>query len=182
MEQLIDALLEFSRVGRADLGVRRTDLNDVIKDVVQMMRPTMVEQNVKLQVDPLPTMDCDAVRVRQLLQNLISNAIKYNENDEKLIEIGYREQACSPSDDPPSLEKPRPFLFYVRDNGIGIREKHLSSIFRIFTRLHGRDKYGGGTGAGLTFAKQIVERHGGKIWAESTVGEGTTFFFTLQQD
>ncbi len=180
MENLIDALLEFSRVGRADLAVRSTDLNSLIKDVVEMMRPTMEQENVRLQIEQLPTIDCDAIRVRQLLHNLVSNAIKYNEKEEKLIEIG-----CCEGDQPEadtSLEKPRPLRFYVRDNGIGIRDKHLSAIFRIFKRLHGRDKYGGGTGAGLTFAKQIVERHGGKIWAESTVGEGTTFYFTLQQD
>ena len=73
-------------------------------------------------------------------------------------------------------------MFYVRDNGIGIQAKHFDSVFRIFKRLHGRDKYGGGTGAGLTIVKKIVERHSGKIWMESTYGEGTTFYFTLGED
>ena len=73
-------------------------------------------------------------------------------------------------------------MFYVRDNGIGIKEKNLDSIFRIFKRLHGRDKFGGGTGAGLTITKKIVERHEGKLWVESTYGEGTTFFFTLAKE
>jgi len=73
-------------------------------------------------------------------------------------------------------------VFYVRDNGIGIKEKNLDSIFRIFKRLHGRDKFGGGTGAGLTITKKIVERHEGKLWVESTYGEGTTFFFTLAKE
>ncbi|MCP4039537.1 MAG: hypothetical protein GY733_21520, partial [bacterium] len=70
-------------------------------------------------------------------------------------------------------------VLHVRDNGIGIREKHLASIFRIFRRLHARDAFGGGTGSGLTIVKKLVERHGGRIWAESTFGEGTTFRFTL---
>ena len=83
-----------------------------------------------------------------------------------------------------SVESPCPQtapIFYVRDNGIGIRGNHLQTMFRIFKRLHGRDKFGGGTGIGLTIAKKIVERHGGRIWVESTVGEGTAFYFTLQK-
>ena len=74
-----------------------------------------------------------------------------------------------------------PPVFYVRDNGIGIPEKHHDAVFRIFKRLHGRDKFGGGTGAGLTIVKKIVERHHGRIWLESSAGEGTTFYFTLDE-
>lgn len=73
-------------------------------------------------------------------------------------------------------------MLYVRDNGIGIQEKHFDSIFRIFKRLHGRDRFGGGTGAGLTIVKKIVERHSGRIWVESTVGEGTAIYFTLEKE
>jgi light-regulated signal transduction histidine kinase (bacteriophytochrome) len=70
-------------------------------------------------------------------------------------------------------------VFYVRDNGIGIREKHLDAVFRIFKRLHARDQFGGGTGAGLAIVKKIIERHEGRIWIESNYGEGSTFYFTL---
>jgi signal transduction histidine kinase len=76
----------------------------------------------------------------------------------------------------------RPIVLYVRDNGIGIPQKHYEAVFRIFKRLHGRDEFGGGTGAGLTIARKIVERHGGRIWLDSLPGEGTTVYFTLIGD
>ncbi|MBD3562321.1 hypothetical protein H6S82_26295, partial [Planktothrix sp. FACHB-1355] len=102
-----------------------------------------------------------------------------NESPEKLVEEGFLDNH------PPNVKNfmensPNQFwTIYVRDNGIGIREKHLDSIFRIFKRLHSPGKYGGGTGAGLTIVKKIVERHGGTIWVESNYGEGSTFYFTL---
>jgi light-regulated signal transduction histidine kinase (bacteriophytochrome) len=111
------------------------------------------------------------VRVGEIFHNLIVNAVKYNDKEHKVVEIGY--------EDPRSAEVPEPVVFYVKDNGIGIPEKHFDSIFRIFKRLHGREKFGGGTGAGLTIVKKIIERHNGRIWVESTPGEGTAFYFTL---
>jgi light-regulated signal transduction histidine kinase (bacteriophytochrome) len=102
--------------------------------------------------------------------NLIVNAIKYNDKAEKWVEIG-----CEPS----SEGRAQPPVFYVRDNGIGIAPQHHEAIFRIFRRLHGREEYGGGTGAGLTIVRKIVERHGGRIWLVSQPGAGSTFYFTL---
>jgi signal transduction histidine kinase len=123
--------------------------------------------------------------------------MKYNDKEEKWIEIGFlqNEETTMAPQAPDEMGKTTKYLvgdnngdllgkpkliFYVRDNGIGIREKHLDSVFRIFKRLHGRDKFGGGTGAGLTIVKKIIERHDGRIWVDSTFGEGTTFYFTLQ--
>ena len=114
----------------------------------------------------LPAVRCDRVRVGEIFANLISNAIKYNDSAEKMVEIG-----CETALGPP--------VFFVRDNGIGIAPKHFARIFQIFRRLHARDQYGGGTGAGLTIAKKAVERHGGRIWVESASGAGSTFRFTL---
>ncbi|MDH6097583.1 ATP-binding protein [Anabaenopsis sp. FSS-46] len=169
MEDLIDSLLHFSRLGRADLAMAPTDLNDLVNGSLELLRPRIEDMKVDIQISrPLPTVYCDRVRVGELFNNLITNAIKYNDKANKWISIGYIEEAPSPT------------IFYVRDNGIGIREKHFESIFRIFKRLHAPSKYGGGTGAGLTIAKKIVERHGGRIWVDSTYGEGSTFYFTLE--
>jgi light-regulated signal transduction histidine kinase (bacteriophytochrome) len=107
----------------------------------------------------------DRARVGEIFYNLIVNAVRYNDKPGKWVEVGWAEG------EPP--------VFYVRDNGIGIPEKHFDSIFRIFKRLHSRDRFGGGTGAGLTIVKKIVERHSGRIWLDSVPGEGTTFYFTL---
>jgi signal transduction histidine kinase len=118
--------------------------------------------------------------VTELFTNLISNALKYNDKAHKWVEIG----AISPSettslDRTPISAAP---VFYVRDNGIGIPPQFTDKIFQIFRRLHGRDDYGGGTGAGLTIARKVVERHEGRIWVRSAPGEGSTFFFTLSPE
>jgi len=183
MDALITSLLHYSRVGRADLAVDETDLNPLVAEVVDSLRLTLEEKNVEVRIpQPLPTVTCDAVRVREVFHNLIANAVKYNNKTEKWIEIGHEQTDRAntpPTSDAVPCNHDGLIVFYVKDNGIGIREKHLDAIFRIFKRLHGRDKFGGGTGAGLTFVKQIVERHGGRIWVESQQGEGSTFYFTL---
>ncbi|MDJ0571059.1 MAG: ATP-binding protein [Pleurocapsa sp. MO_192.B19] len=184
MEDLINSLLHYSRVGRTKLQMHSVDLNDLVAGVLDVIgvsaRDTQVEFNIPR---PLPTINCDRTQINELFTNLISNGIKYNQKTEKIIEIGYLDP-----DNPILMAKMREYtdntpvktIFYVRDNGIGIRERHLESIFRIFKRLHGQKKYGGGTGAGLTIAKKIVERHGGEIWVKSVYKEGSTFYFTLQ--
>jgi PAS domain S-box-containing protein len=169
MYRLLDALLEYSRIGRAQLALAPTDLNMLVAEVVDTLRPRLDEAGAKVVVaSGLPRLRCDAARVGQLLSNLIVNAVKYNEAAERMVEVG-----CVPGADGDAP------VFYVRDNGIGIRPQHCESIFRMFRRLHHRDQYGGGTGVGLTLAKRIVERHGGRIWVESVLGEGSTFYFTL---
>ena len=171
LENLIDTLLIYSRVGRVDLAMKETDLNEVVRDALDSVAISLKEKNVEIRLpEPLPKVACDQARVAEVFRNLISNALKYNDKPQPWIEIG-----CQ-----------RPFegglRFYVRDNGIGIREKHIDAVFRIFKRLHKRDQYGGGAGAGLTIVKKIVERHGGRIWVESVVGEGSIFYFTLQPE
>lgn len=183
MYSLIDSLLEFSRVGRVDLAIRKTDLDAVLNEVLLTLRISLDERGVQVRVPtPLPIILCDHVRIREVFQNLITNAIKYNDKAEKWIEIAWHTEPAvqSPANlDHDSGTQPLPIVFSVRDNGIGVNQRHLESIFRIFKRLHARDKFGGGAGVGLTIVKKIVERHGGRIWVESALGEGTTFAFTL---
>jgi len=169
LEHYINDLLYYSRLGRTNETYRETDLNQIVEELKDTLQNTLHEQNVTIHMNStLPTVYCDKLRIRDVFLNLITNAMKYNDNKEKTINIGCYENK---SDNKQTI--------YVRDNGIGIQEKHLETIFRIFKRLHGKDKYGGGTGAGLTIVKKIVENHGGKIWVESSFGSGTTFYFTL---
>ncbi|MFO0891280.1 MAG: ATP-binding protein [Isosphaeraceae bacterium] len=171
LEEMVESLLEYSRLGRSELDVEPTDLNQVVAGVLDLLRMTLDRERVEVRVPrPLPVVRCDGAMAERIFTNLVSNAIKYNDRVDPFVEIGYRE--------PVDGADPRPVL-YVRDNGIGVADKHRQAIFRMFKRLHGRDKYGGGTGAGLAFTKKIVERHGGSIWVESTPREGSTFYFTL---
>ena len=177
METLIDSLLHYSRLGRTDLTLDDVDVQEVIEDVIDRLGISLREQNVDVRVPRrLPVIRSDRVRLGEVFANLITNAIKYNDKPQRWIEIGVA--------DPPRPvggDASREHTFYVRDNGIGIPERHLDTVFRIFKRLHGRDQFGGGTGAGLTIVRKIVERHHGRVWIESVPGEGTTVFFTLEK-
>ncbi len=183
MEDLINSLLRYSRLGRAELHLQSTDINKVVAGVLDVLRASLGKEQVEFRLPrSLPQINCDRTQVNELFTNLITNGIKYHNKPDKWIEIGFLD-----ADDPVARQKylqypedkELPIIFYVRDNGIGIREKHLDSIFRIFKRLHAQNKYGGGTGAGLTIAKKIVERHGGEIWVKSVYKEGSIFFLLL---
>lgn len=171
MEDLINSLLHFSRLGRVELLMQRTNLNQLVESVIEVLSISQEETNeLDIRIPrKLPDVRCDRIQVSEVFSNLITNAIKYNDKAHKIVEIGFLDRGTDESK----------ITFYVRDNGIGIRQKHLDNIFRIFKRLHTAHQYGGGTGAGLTIAKKIVERHGGNIWVESIYGEGSIFYFTL---
>jgi len=183
MDGLLEALLHFSRVGRVDSEHHEASLEDVVREAVEMLGARVHESGADIRVPrPLPQIHCDRVRAREVVANLIDNALKYNTSEQKWVEIGY----VAPGEAPP-FEVRAPFpdavagqaIYYVRDNGIGIDPKHYGQVFRMFKRLHARDAYGGGSGAGLTIARKIVEREGGLLWVDSAVGKGSTFFFTL---
>jgi two-component system, chemotaxis family, sensor kinase Cph1 len=180
MEDLINSLLHYSQFGRADLQFQPVNLGEMVEsvlDVIAISQPSSTDFRIPR---PMPIVQCDRTQVNELFSNLISNAIRYNNQAEKWVEIGY----LLPEELTPNLlvllhlDRPQT-VFLIKDNGIGIRAQHLETIFKIFKRLHAQGAYGEGTGAGLTIAKKVVERHGGTIAVESTYGEGSTFYFTL---
>lgn len=184
MEDLINSLLHFSRLGRQELEVRSLNLNELVYSVIDVLGMSNTHQAVEIRIPrSLPTVQGDFFLLEEVFTNLLSNALKYNNKPNRWIEIGYLEDTplpeSPPTGTPSAVDSPPPYIFYVRDNGIGIQPKHQEAIFRIFKRLHAPGKYGEGTGVGLTIVKKIVERHGGRIWVESTYGEGSTFYFTL---
>ncbi len=185
MDGLIDSLLHFSKIGRLKRENEANPLDAIIKEAVEMIGARIEESGVELRIAAgLPTLLCDRVRVREIFSNLISNSIKYNDKADKWVEIGCSHPTGHSAVRPrhlPSEVKDQD-IFYVRDNGIGIDSRHFEQVFKMFKRLHTRDAFGGGTGAGLAIVKKLVTQHGGAIWIESTVGEGTTFFFTLMAE
>jgi PAS domain S-box-containing protein len=170
---LLDALLEYSRVGRTELQVHPVKVAEVVAEVSELLGPRLEEEHARIIVlGPLPTVRCDPSRLGQVLANLVANAIKYNKSEERRIEVGHADQ----EHDSGHPDWP---VFFVRDNGIGIPARHQETIFLMFRRLHARDKFGGGTGAGLALTRRIISRHGGNIWLRSEPGAGTTMCFTI---
>ncbi|WHO72908.1 PAS domain S-box protein [Rhizobium sp. BT03] len=174
MEKLVNDLLYFSRLGRQQLAVKRSDIGLIVKDVVATMELLLEERHAKVIIDgQLPDVVCDAPRLTEVFRNLITNAIKYNDKPAPLVSIGYLERYVG-QDGTVARN-----VFFVRDNGKGIPQEFHEDIFRIFKRLEKSQDSDDGTGAGLTFVRKIIARHNGDIWLESEVGTGTTFYFTL---
>ncbi|WP_049733118.1 sensor histidine kinase [Rhizobium ecuadorense] len=174
MEKLVNDLLYFSRLGRQQLAVKRSDIGLIVKDVVATMELLLEERHAKVIIDgQLPDVVCDAPRLTEVFRNLITNAIKYNDKPAPLVSIGYLERYVGQNG---TVARN---VFFVRDNGKGIPQEFHEDIFRIFKRLEKSQDSDDGTGAGLTFVRKIIARHNGDIWLESEVGTGTTFYFTL---
>jgi two-component system, chemotaxis family, sensor kinase Cph1 len=183
MDSLLESLLHYAQVGRATLDPSLVDLGEVLGEALEMVDARRTERPTDVVIPrPLPQLACDRVRVREVFVNLLSNAMKYSDKARRRIEIGYlTPDETGPRGDAPAGAEGRT-VFHVRDDGIGVHPRHYEPIFKMFRRLHGRDDYGGGTGVGLSIVKKLIERHGGSIWIDSTLGEGTTFFFTLAGD
>jgi PAS domain S-box-containing protein len=194
MRQLIQDLLAYSRVGTRGQAFIPTDCNIILNQALSNLQIAIAESKAVITHDPLPTILADKTQLVQLFQNIIGNAIKFRQHNPPQIHIGVvkateileaeSEDECLNSVNRKSqIEnlKSNEWLFWVQDNGIGIKPQYLERIFEVFRRLYTRREFAG-TGIGLAICKKIVERHGGRIWAESQPGIGTTFYFTLNQN
>lgn len=164
MYSLLDSLLEYSRLGRVVQEFTAVDLASVAAASVDSLSVWLAEQNAQVVIGAgLPQVRGNSDLLGQVFSNLITNGVKYNLRDRKVVEIGGLPDGT----------------VFVRDNGIGIPERHREAIFRMFRRLHGRDAFGGGTGAGLAIVKKILDLHGGRIWVEAPQERGSTFLLRI---
>lgn len=166
MQLLITGLLEFSRIGRHGGQLVPTDCAQIMRQVSARLGPLIQQRAASITHDELPVVTGVPIEIQQLLQNLISNAIKFQTGQQPRVHIVVQRDGSY-------------WQFGVRDYGIGIAREHHEKIFRIFQRLHTTDAYEG-TGIGLSICQKIVHHHGGRIWVESEPGQGATFYFTLK--
>lgn len=165
MHAMIEHLLDFSRLQTGAREFAPVDCREAYALAVSNLRAAVAASGVCLTCDILPTVVADSAQLARVLQNLISNALKFRGGDAPQIHVGAKRAHGE-------------WQFSVRDNGIGMESRHCERIFAIFQRLHRRDQYPG-SGIGLAICKNIIERHGGRIWAEASPGRGTTVHFTL---
>jgi PAS domain S-box-containing protein len=167
MQMLLDELLTLSRVGRLSNPPQEISMSELAREAVDQVAGQIAERDVRVVIAPdLPRVYGDYPRLLEVLQNLVDNAVKFaGDQPEPRVEIGAREEGEEP-------------IFFVRDNGIGIDPRYHQKIFGLFERLSADTE---GTGIGLALVKRIIEVHGGRIWVESAIGQGTTFLFTLPQ-
>jgi PAS domain S-box-containing protein len=166
MSQLIDDILAFSRMGRLGLSVSEVNMEELAQGVFEELKPTLAGRELTIEIKPLPLCHGDPSMLRQVLVNLLGNAIKFTRpRDTALVEVGGHVEGAE-------------IIYYVKDNGAGFDMQYADKLFGVFQRLHGVAEFEG-TGIGLAIVKRIVTRHGGRIWAEGKVDEGATFYFTL---
>jgi len=168
MAQLVDDLLDFSRIGRQDIRWLPVDLDALLEEVLDGLAPERDGRRVELERGPLPSVEGDPAMIRVVFTNLLSNALKFSRSrDPAVIEIGQRDVEGSPA-------------IFVRDNGVGFDPRFADKVFGVFQRLHRPEDFEG-TGVGLATVQRIVHKHGGRIWVEARPDAGAAFYFTLGQ-
>jgi light-regulated signal transduction histidine kinase (bacteriophytochrome) len=167
MGDLIDDLLDFSRVGRSEMRKTEVNLDELVRETLGDFQAETKERNIVWKIRPLPAVRADRALLRLVLINLISNAVKFTgARAQAGIEIG-----CAPSGDGETV-------IFIRDNGAGFDPRYAHKLFGVFQRLHSHDEFEG-TGIGLANVQRIIHRHGGRTWAEGVVGSGATFYFSI---
>jgi PAS domain S-box-containing protein len=168
MGQLIDDLLDFSRLGRKELVKRNVPMKPLVQNIWSEFQKYETDRKIDFRVDEIPEAMADDVTIRQVWANLVSNALKYTKHQEKtVIEVG-----CEGNGNRTT--------YYIRDNGIGFDMRYYDKLFGVFQRLHSPEEFEG-TGVGLAIVQRIIARHGGKVWAKAKPNEGATFYFSLSE-
>ncbi len=166
MGQLIDDLLHFSRTGKQEMRREFFEMNALVDEVIEKVKPDIENRKVNWQIMKLPEVNGDYPLLKQVWINLISNALKFSrDRDITKISIGYKEEKDN-------------YIFYIKDNGVGFDMKYVSKLFGVFERLHSQNEYEG-TGIGLANVQRIIHKHNGMVWAEGVLNEGATFYFYL---
>lgn len=166
MGQLVDDLLNLAHVGRKELALQVTDLTAIVNEVVDALKGANTDRAIEWRIPQLPYVDCDPGLLKQVFINLLSNAVKFTRpRDPAIIEVGVVRQGDEPT-------------IFIRDNGVGFSMKTASKLFGVFQRLHRQEDFEG-TGVGLAIVQRIIKKHGGHVWADSTIDRGATFYFTL---
>jgi light-regulated signal transduction histidine kinase (bacteriophytochrome) len=167
MNQLIDDLLSFSRMGRQEMAFQQVDLRTLVRDVIHELEPDAADRSIDWRIGDLPVVQGDASMLRIVLGNLIANAVKFTRpRRQARIEIGSQPGQNADT------------VIYVRDNGVGFDMTYADKLFGVFQRLHRADEFEG-TGIGLANVHRIIARHGGRAWAQGELGQGAAFFFSL---
>jgi two-component system sensor kinase len=168
MGRLIDGLLAFAKLGRQQLGRGYLDMSELVKEAIDEVEGSIDGRRVEFRIHALPDVEGDRILLRQVLINLLSNAVKFTRGrDPAIIEIGHTSNTTDGLN-----------TFYVRDNGAGFDSRYADKMFGVFQRLHAATEFEG-SGLGLAIVQRIVDRHGGKVWAEGSPGKGATIYFSL---
>jgi light-regulated signal transduction histidine kinase (bacteriophytochrome) len=167
MAQLIDELLDFSRLGRKPLNIQTVNLNELVQSVIESLAPETGGRQIEWGLAEMSPATADPTLLRLVYANLVGNAVKYTAGREAArIEVS-------------SFVQDGETVYFVRDNGAGFDMQYADNLFGVFQRLHREDEFEG-TGIGLATVKRIINRHGGRVWAEAEVDKGATFYFTFK--